>query len=313
MRTRPSTDDPQGDVVRRRLEALIAELEQGRGAPPPGHAPVPPPLADPAGPVPERGRHARRPLTVAGRVGGWVEDRLPPALQGRAHPGAHLGAHLGSAQFGLVALVVAVGLVLGAWWLVRSGGSSDEAGDVAPPRPVSSAVQVAPSASAADPSGVPSSRGSTEPAASAEDGRIVVDVVGKVRRPGIVVLDAGARVVDAVEAAGGVRPGVDETTVNMARLLTDGEQIVIGLPGAAASPGPAAAPSAAPGNPGPLVNLNTADQAALETLPGVGPVTAAAILEWRAEHGGFTSVDELLEVSGIGEATLAEIAPHATV
>jgi competence protein ComEA len=144
--------------------------------------------------------------------------------------------------------------------------------------------------------------------------QIVVDVVGKVRKPGIAVLPAGSRVVDAVRAAGGMRAGVDPTTVNLARPLTDGEQVVIGLAASAPAPatGPHAPSSGASGSIG-LVNLNTADQAALETLPGVGPVTATAILEWRAEHGGFTSVDELLEVSGIGDATLAEIAPHVTL
>jgi competence protein ComEA len=136
-------------------------------------------------------------------------------------------------------------------------------------------------------------------------------VVGKVRRPGIAVLPPGARVVDAVEAAGGVRRGVDPATVNMARLLSDGEQVVVGGP--PGSPAGPPAPTSGPAAGGGLVNLNTADQAALETLPGVGPVTAAAILEWRAEHGAFTAVEELLEVSGIGDATLAEIAPHVTL
>ena len=102
----------------------------------------------------------------------------------------------------------------------------------------------------------------------------------------------------------------DLSGLNLARLLVDGEQIlvgvpaVVGLPGAAVPTGPAD---------GPLVNLNTATQAELETLPDVGPVTAEAILAWRTEHGGFTAVDELLEVDGIGDATLATIAPHVTV
>lgn len=224
-------------------------------------------------------------------------------------------AHLGSAQFGLVALVVAVGLVLGAFWLVRSGGSGG-AGEVAPPRPAVASAVVSPSGEPATSpeaqAGAPGATG-TMGATGTAAAQIVVDVVGKVRKPGIAVLPAGSRVVDAVRAAGGMRPGVDPATVNLARPLADGEQIVIGLaavPGAPAGPAPAT--SAGPGT-GALVNLNTADQAALETLPGVGPVTAAAILEWRAQRGGFTSVDELLEVSGIGEATLAEIAPHVTL
>ena len=146
------------------------------------------------------------------------------------------------------------------------------------------------------------------------------------RRPGIAVLPAGSRVVDALEAAGGARPGADLQTLNLARLLVDGEQLLVGVPpasgtaaGALSGP-PAAVPDTTSGAgstgataPAALVDLNTADEAALETLPGVGPVTAAAILQWRTEHGAFTSVDELLEVSGIGDATLAEIAPHVTL
>jgi competence protein ComEA len=216
----------------------------------------------------------------------------------------------------VVALVVAVGLVIGAWWLVASAGSSGGAGEVAPPRPVVQTTSTpapaaeGPSARAEDPS-APAGGGGPEPVAVEE---IVVDVVGKVRRPGIAVLAAGSRVVDAVKAAGGMRAGVDPATVNLARPLTDGEQVVIGLPQAGQAPtGGPVSPSVGGPPTGGLVNLNTADQAALETLPGVGPVTAAAILEWRAQHGGFTSVDELLEVSGIGEATLAEIAPHVTL
>jgi competence protein ComEA len=147
---------------------------------------------------------------------------------------------------------------------------------------------------------------------------IVVDVVGRVRKPGIAVLAAGSRVVDAVKAAGGLRPGTRPDGLNLARPLVDGEQIVVGraavpLASPTTVPGAGGASGAASGAPTALVNLNTADEAALDTLPGVGPVTAAAILEWRAQHGGFTAVEELLEVSGIGEATLAEIAPHVTV
>lgn len=275
-----------------------------------------------------------RPLTARRRLALWLEDRVPPVLQrrapgasgplttvgvgtGRAGPG-HQGAgrvgsgHLGSAQFGLVALVVALGLVIGAWALVQAAGSSGGAGEVAPPRSVTAPASV-PGTPDATPSPLEGGGPGSTSAPAADTGEIVVDVVGKVRRPGIAVLPAGSRVVDAVRAAGGMRPGVDPTTVNLARLLTDGEQVVIGLqvpPGAPAlSPAPGAGPADAVG----LVNLNTADQATLETLPGVGPVTAAAILQWREENGGFTSVDELLEVSGIGDATLAEIAPYVTL
>ncbi len=125
--------------------------------------------------------------------------------------------------------------------------------------------------------------------------------------PGIAVLDAGARVVDALEAAGGARAGVDLSGLNLARVLVDGEQIAGRGPGARRGRGRRGGRARRPA--GPLVNLNTATQAELETLPEVGPVTAQAILSWRDEHGGFTAVDELLEVDGIGDATLAQLAP----
>ena len=141
---------------------------------------------------------------------------------------------------------------------------------------------------------------------------VTVDVAGKVRRPGIAVLPPGSRVVDAVEAAGGARRGVELASLNLARPLVDGEQILVGVPVPAGRGGLAGQRRRGRGT-GPLVNLNTADLAALETLPGVGPVTAEAIASWRTEHGGFTAVEELLEVDGIGDATLAEIAPHVTI
>jgi competence protein ComEA len=142
----------------------------------------------------------------------------------------------------------------------------------------------------------------------------VVDVTGKVRHPGIARLPSGSRVVDALRAAGGARRGVSLSTLNLARVLVDGEQIVVGL---RAPAGIAASAAAAPGlgssTATPMVNVNTATELELEALPGVGPVTAAAIVKWRTENGAFTAVDDLLEVSGIGDATLAEIAPFVTL
>ncbi len=312
MRSRPTPDARSADVARRRLEALTAELIAARGEAPDAsddrrEATDEP--ADSGAPTTPgaSGRHARRPVPAPRRAVDRAADLTPAGARSllAARP------HLGAAQVGLVALVVALGLLLSAWWLVRASG--DGPGEVAPPR-VSGAAAASPAAPSP-----PAAGDAPSPAGGAGDplaeGSIVVDVVGKVRRPGIAVLPAGARVVDAVKAAGGVRRGVDPATVNMARPLTDGEQVVVGGPPGAvvpAAPGTAAGSGPAPPSGG-LVNLNTADQAALETLPGVGPVTAAAILEWRSQHGAFTSVDELLEVSGIGDATLAEIAPHVTL
>ena len=318
MRNRTSHDDRVTELTRQRLAALTAEL--GRGEPGPSAG-----IQASDSSTAATGRHARRPVPAPRRLADWGSGLTPAVLQGRAH--------LGSAQLGLLCLVVAVGLVVAAWLLVRASGLTGDQGEVVAPRPVVPTV-VSPE-STPGPEGVVPSPGPTAPGApggttggtagagagagtGAEQAgagdQIVVDVVGKVRRPGIAVLPAGSRVVDAVRAAGGVRRGVPPTSVNMARLLTDGEQVVVGA-GQAAAGSPAGEALGTPPAPttGALVNLNTADQAALETLPGVGPVTGAAILQWRTEHGGFTSVDELLEVSGIGEATLAEIAPHVTL
>ncbi len=259
-----------------------------RGAPPPpvgvtepAHVPEPPPA------IPVPGRHAARRRTSWGVVAA-VRGRVPP---------------LAPVHVAVVALVVAVGLAVTTWWVVRD--------DPEPPVAPVSADAVEPLVPAASPSSAGAA--TAGPAAAGAGGQVTVDVAGKVRRPGIVVLDAGARVTDAVEAAGGAKPNVDLSSINLARVLVDGEQIVVGARGApagaagAAGPGSAAGPGAAP------VNLNLASQAELESLPDVGPVTAQAIISWREERGGFTSVDELLEVDGIGEKTVAKLAPHVTV
>lgn len=145
--------------------------------------------------------------------------------------------------------------------------------------------------------------GSPEARASGGGRKLVVDVTGKVREPGVYRLPAGSRVEDALAKAGGVRPGTDVRSLNRARLLVDGEQITAGgPPGAApAAGGGAAAPSGAP------VSLNTATAEQLETLPGVGPVLAQHLIEFREENGGFTSVSQLREVNGIGDRRFADL------
>ncbi|WP_420709318.1 helix-hairpin-helix domain-containing protein [Streptomyces sp. NRRL B-3648] len=143
---------------------------------------------------------------------------------------------------------------------------------------------------------------------------IVVDVSGKVREPGIRRLPAGARVADALRAAGGVRPGVSTEGLNRARFLVDGEQVVVGTPagtsaGAAAPPGTAAGPLSGTTGTGPTapVSLSTATVEQLDTLPGVGPVLARHIIDYRTQHGGFRSVDELREVNGIGDRRFTDL------
>jgi competence protein ComEA len=142
----------------------------------------------------------------------------------------------------------------------------------------------------------------------------VVDVSGKVRSPGLRRLPAGSRVEDALRAAGGVRPGANTEGLNRARLLVDGEQIVVGAPASVAGPvtggGSSAtgtggsASGAAPSAP---VSLNTATVDQLDTLPGVGPVLARHIIDYRTQHGGFRSVDELREVNGIGDRRFSDL------
>ena len=147
------------------------------------------------------------------------------------------------------------------------------------------------------------------PSAPAPTDELVIDVVGKVKEPGIVTVPKGSRVFEAIEAAGGLKGRVDTTALNMARVLADGEQLLVGLepavvPGSGSPPVGAASAK---------VNLNTATVEQLDTLPGVGPVTAQSILSWREENGRFSSVDDLLDVKGIGDATLGELRDLVTV
>lgn len=186
----------------------------------------------------------------------------------------------------LAALAVAASVLL-VWWLLAGRPRTSE-----PVAPLAFASTAAPAPSAAPLSGT-----------------VIIDVVGKVRRPGIVTVPKGSRVYQAIEAAGGLKGRVDTTPLNMARELTDGEQILVGLEPVEVIDGPAGTGVPGSGAPpaGGKVNLNTATAEQLDTLPGVGPVTARAILGWRDTNGRFGSVDDLLDVKGIGEATLAEL------
>jgi competence protein ComEA len=169
-------------------------------------------------------------------------------------------------------------------------------------------------------------RSSVSPAAGQPPGSdrpVVVSVVGLVRTPGVVTLAPGARIADALQAAGGAVDGADTIGLNMARPLGDGEQIVVGLAPISGQPttlGSSVASGSAPvsGSPAPLsgsvkpkagevLDLNTATVEQLDTLPGVGPVTAAAIVAWRQSNGKFTSVDQLADVDGIGPTRLEKL------
>ncbi|WP_017935604.1 helix-hairpin-helix domain-containing protein [Nocardioides sp. Iso805N] len=278
--------------------------------PPPAVPPAQTPAQTPA-PVlvsmPIPGRHASR-RSIA------FTPQLPETLRGRVR--------LGAAQLAVVALVLVVALLVTCWWLARGRASV-----LASPTPTGASA----SASAAPLVTLPSPGTATAPAAApaassaagaapaaSPGGLVTVDVEGKVGRPGIVAVPAGSRVTDALKAAGGVSRRRALGGLNLAAVLVDGQQIVVGAgaSGAGTSGGvngaadPAAAGTATSDAP---VNLNTATAEQLDTLPGVGPVTAQSILEWREQNGGFTSVQELLEVDGIGPATLAKLTPHVTL
>jgi competence protein ComEA len=155
----------------------------------------------------------------------------------------------------------------------------------------------------------PAPSGAAEPpAGEAADAQqtAVVSVVGLVARPGLVTLPAGARVADAVAAAGGLLPEADPASVNLAAVVSDGQQVAVGVPGAApaAAPGPE---SGTAGSAGPL-DVNAATATDLDALPGIGPVLAQRIVDHREANGRFTSVEQLDDVPGIGPATYAELA-----
>jgi competence protein ComEA len=161
------------------------------------------------------------------------------------------------------------------------------------------------------------SAGATAGSSAGPSGGLVVAVTGRVRRPGLVRLSSGARVADAIESAGGVLPDTDLSFVNLARKLADGELVTIGVN---PPPGVAAGPGGGPGGAGPgggaaagPLNLNTATAAQFEALPGIGPVLAQHIVDYRTRHGQFRSVDELRQVEGLGSARFAQLKPLVTV
>ncbi|WP_344064663.1 ComEA family DNA-binding protein [Terrabacter lapilli] len=242
-----------------------------------------------------------------------------------------------AAVVSLLALVVAVAcaFVLRVLWAERSASGSEQrapaghgvqvvggtaAGAAGPAAGAGAWAQSSASASAESTSGG-GPPGSGPSAGGSAGSAVVVHVVGQVNRPGLVRLRPGARVADAISAAGGARPGADLSVLNLARLVQDGEQLRVPRPGEApvagagapgGGAGAASGPGTSSGSGGP-VSLNTADAASLDALPGVGPVLAQRIVDWRTEHGRFTSVDELGEVSGIGDKLMAQLRPKVTL
>jgi competence protein ComEA len=214
-------------------------------------------------------------------VGRLVECWVPPALT-RSPARRRLTA--------LIAVLAAVVVLVGGSILLLGGSPPPEKAPLLP------AARDSPPTAAASPS-------------KAAESSLVVSVVGKVRSPGLVTVPSGARVADALSAAGGALDGTDITALNLARKLTDGEQLYVGV----AAPPPAAPQQAdAPAAPGKL-NLNTASAEQLDSLPGVGEVTAKRIIDWRTQHGSFSSIDQLQEVDGIGETKFSRLRDQVTV
>jgi competence protein ComEA len=275
---------PQADGVRRWPDGL-APLAGGNDADPRDveHAVVP----EPAGGI---GAVLRRLAPV-----GWRGARVDPG-----RPGA--------TALVLVAAVAAVVAAVGVWFERPRAESVSDLPAVA----VSAPGVEAPAADTA-------TQTTAAPTAAAPAPPLVVSVSGKVRRPGLVEVPDGARVADVLQAAGGALPGTDLSALNLARRVADGEQVAVGVPAAPdAAPGPAAgapptAAGGATGAPAGKVDLNLATVEQLDALPGVGPVTAQRILEWRTRHGRFARVEQLREIEGIGERRFAQLRELVTV
>ncbi len=276
-RVRLTSRRDDADVIRARLRVLLAEGRRSGWLPDDD-----PPDEDPHDPLDEGPSHDLDGDLDGGPDGDPVDGpgelgrHRAPARAVRVDPGRR-----GSWALWVAGLLAALGLA-GWTWLDRP---------TVEPAPVAAAAP-APSA---------------EPApaeAAEEEPTVVVSVVGLVARPGLVTLPEGARVADALAAAGGLLPEADPTSVNLAAVVSDGEQIAVGVPGAA-PPAPAAGGgSGAPSGP---LDLNSATAADLDALPGIGPVLAQRIVDHRDATGRFTSVEQLDDVPGIGPTTYAEL------
>ena len=250
-------------------------------------------------------------------------DRLPPEHAERAARWSLPGP----AVMVLVLLAVAACAAIGVAALVRTP-------ELPAPQTVPLAASTAPDdgavGAAEQPGTVPAPTTGAGPAGSgaaaeaAPPGTVVVHVVGQVLEPGVVELDAGARVADAVQAAGGLTGEADTARVNLARTLVDGEQVVVPRPGEelpadtgpppeSGSDGAATGSRASAGGGDQPLDLNAATAADLEALPGIGPVLSERVVEWRDQHGRFSSVEELREVSGIGDAMMQRLRPLVRV
>ena len=260
-------------------------------------------------PAPARsGRGGAR--TGHGRPSAWSTTSVGDRVAQRWVPESLRGARLDPGRVGALALAaVAVIAAVVVGLVVWSGRPTPE------PVPALPVIGAAPAPAPAGPAPTPA-------------GPMIVSVAGKVARPGLVRLPEGSRVGEAVDAAGGALPGTDLTALNLAARVSDGEQVLVGVdpPPGAASAGAASAGSAAPagsapptpggatgGAAGGKLDLNAATLEQLDQLPGVGPVTAKKILDWRTQNGRFAAVEQLQEISGIGDARFATLRDVVTV
>jgi competence protein ComEA len=221
--------------------------------------------------------------------GGWIPDTvLPERLRGTRWTVAP--RHLI-----VIALVLVVGLTWAGCSVLRSR-----------PQPIPERSAENPGLITGSPVAAPTP--TTNPPTPSTT--LVIHVAGKVRRPGLIHTKSGNRVADALAAAGGALPGTDLTSLNLARPLTDGEQILVGTPNLPPTAGSTNRPT--PTTAGPT-DLNTATLDQLDDLPGVGPVLAQRILDYRTEHGRFTTIDQLQEVSGVGTKKYEDLKPHVRI
>ena len=287
-----ANEEPQAvldETVRRRLAALLDDVPARRAAP------VEPALP----PVPDRGLVRCEPRAPAA-----PDDDTPPAA-GRGGAVARRAWAFGRQHATLVGVIL-LGACLWAGYTAAQARSTEV--PASPEVSVTAAATVTPSSS---------------PTPDMTPAQIQVHVIGGVKNPGVVDVPEGARVGDVLQAAGGLAKNGDPGELNLAAPAVDGSQIVVGTKAkprgevrvggeAAGAPG-AGSPGSSNASASGTISLNTANAAQLETLPGVGPVTAAKIIAWREAHGKFTNVTELQEVPGIGPKTYAEIAPHVRV
>lgn len=284
------TGPPVGDAV---ADVLVPDSDRGpRGGvePDPDVPRQSAPLDHPSG----RPRHL-----------GAANGLLALLRAGRLDPGRRAVA--GLAVLAVVACLVAGALVLRGRPHLVAPPQVQQVGVPVPGEVVSGPVSPAPAGAATPPAGGP-----------APVAHVVVAVAGAVRRPGLVTLPAGSRVDDAVRAAGGVRPGGTLGLLNLARRLLDGEQVLVGTStpvssSGTVSPSPPAGDGAGGAAVGRPVDLNTATAAELDALPGIGPVLAQRIVDHRTRNGPFRSVEDLRQVSGIGEAKFATLRSSVTV